>query len=175
MPASHSSAYAVCLTQTALRVLVVINIVFGVAVLLLLPLSFFWEPQLVANFQAKWPGTDGLVLLQRLRLLVLIGLPGFPIVHLLLQRLRAIVQSVRDRDPFVAENSERLRFMAWAMLAWQLMNLLFGVLARLWSPENARIEWSFSFAGWMSVLLLFVLAQVFEAGTRMRQDLEGTV
>ena len=175
MPASGSSTYALALTQTAVRVLTVINIVFGVLVLLLLPLSFAWEPQLVANFHAKWPSVDGHVLLQRLRVLVVIGLPGFPIVHLLLQRLRAIVQSVRDRDPFIAENSERLRFMAWAMLAWQVINLLFGVLARLWSPENARIESSFSFAGWMAVLLLFVLAQVFEAGTRMRQDLDGTV
>jgi hypothetical protein len=175
MPVPHSPVYALRLTQTALRALVVINIVFGLLVLALLPLSFVWQAQLVANFQAKWSSVDGLVLLQRLRLLVLIGLPGFPIVHLMLQRLRAVVQSVVERDPFRAENSGRLRFIAWAMFAWQLLNLLFGGLARLWSPENARIEWSVSFAGWMSVLLLFVLAQVFEAGTRMRQDLEGTI
>jgi hypothetical protein len=175
MPAPRSPVYALALTQTVLKALVVINALCGALVLLLLLLSFVWAPQLVTNFNAKWPTVDGLVLLQRLRLLVLIGLPGFPIVHLVLQRLRAIVQSVRDRDPFVAENSERLRFMAWAMLVWQLLSLLFGGFARLWSPEDARIEWSFSIMGWVTVLLLFVLAQVFEAGTRMRQDLEGTV
>ena len=175
MPASRSPDYALALTQTVLKVLVVINAVAGALVLLLLPLSFYWEPQLVSNFQAKWPSVDGHLLLQRLRLLVLIGLPGFPIVHLVLQRLRAIVQSVRDRDPFVAENSERLRFMAWAMLVWQLLGLAFWGLARLWSPETEHVESSFSIMGWVTVLLLFVLAQVFEAGTRMRQDLEGTV
>ena len=175
MPAPRSPVYALALTQTVLKALLVINAICGLLVLLLLLLSFVWEPQLVANFHAKWPSLDGLVLLQHLRVLVLIGLPGFPIAHLVLQRLRAIVQSVRDRDPFVAENSERLRYMAWAMLAWQMLNLVFGGFARLWSPEDARIDWSFSFMGWVAVLLLFVLAQVFEAGTRMRQDLEGTV
>jgi hypothetical protein len=175
MPASRAPVYALPLTRTALKVLVLINVVFGVLVLLLLPLSFAWQTQLVANFHAKWPGVDGLELLNRLRLLVLIGLPGFVIVHLVLRRLQAIVQSVQDRDPFVAENSERLRYIAWALLAWQLLRLLFGVLARWWSPENANIEWAFSFSGWMGVLLFFVLAQVFEVGTRMRQDLEGMV
>jgi hypothetical protein len=175
MPASRAPVYALPLTRTVLKVLVVVNIVCSVLVLLLLPLSFVWEPQLVANFHTKWPSVDGLQLLNRLRLLVVIGLPGFAIVHLMLQRLRAIVRTVQDSDPFVAENSERLRYMAWAMLVWQLLNLLFGVLARWWSPENDRIEWSFSLIGWVAVLLLFVLAQVFEAGTRMRQDLEGTV
>jgi hypothetical protein len=29
--------------------------------------------------------------------------------------------------------------------------------------------------GWLAVLLLFVLARVFDYGTRMRDDLEGTV
>jgi len=33
----------------------------------------------------------------------------------------------------------------------------------------------FSFAPWLAVLLLFVLARVFAEGARMRADLEGTV
>ena len=38
-----------------------------------------------------------------------------------------------------------------------------------------HIDWSFSFTPWVAVLLLFVLARVFEHGARMRADLEGTV
>src|SRR5262249_36474028 len=75
MPGSRSPDYALPLTQTVLKVLVVINIVSGVLVLLLLPMSFVWEPQLVSNFHTKWPSVDGLLLLNRLRVLVLIGLP----------------------------------------------------------------------------------------------------
>lgn len=37
------------------------------------------------------------------------------------------------------------------------------------------IGWSPSVDGWLSVLLLFILARVFDAGTKMRIDLEGTV
>lgn len=37
------------------------------------------------------------------------------------------------------------------------------------------IDWNFSLTRWLAVLLLFVLARVFEHGTRMRDELEGTV
>jgi hypothetical protein len=37
------------------------------------------------------------------------------------------------------------------------------------------IDWNFSVTPWLAVLLCFVLARVFEEGTRMREDLEGTV
>ena len=36
-------------------------------------------------------------------------------------------------------------------------------------------DWSFSLTPWLAVVLLFVLARVFDEGTRMRDDLEGTV
>jgi hypothetical protein len=38
-----------------------------------------------------------------------------------------------------------------------------------------RGDWSFSVTPWLAVLLLFVLAQVFGDGARMRDDLTGTV
>jgi hypothetical protein len=37
------------------------------------------------------------------------------------------------------------------------------------------IEAGFSINGWLAVLLTFLLARVFAQGTRMRDDLEGTV
>jgi hypothetical protein len=38
-----------------------------------------------------------------------------------------------------------------------------------------RINGNFQITGWLAILLMFVLAQVFLEGTRMREDLEGTV
>jgi hypothetical protein len=38
-----------------------------------------------------------------------------------------------------------------------------------------NISWGFSLTRWLAVLLLFVLARVFEQGARMREELEGTV
>jgi hypothetical protein len=37
------------------------------------------------------------------------------------------------------------------------------------------INWSFSLTRWIAVLLLFVLARVFEQGARMREELAGTI
>jgi hypothetical protein len=38
-----------------------------------------------------------------------------------------------------------------------------------------RTNGNFDLTGWLAILLLFVLAQVFREGTRRREDLEGTV
>ncbi|TMQ04231.1 MAG: DUF2975 domain-containing protein, partial [Deltaproteobacteria bacterium] len=38
-----------------------------------------------------------------------------------------------------------------------------------------HITGNFDLTGWLAILLLFVLAQVFLEGTRMREDLEGTI
>jgi len=43
---------------------------------------------------------------------------------------------------------------------------------QVWEPGKVD---AFSFAPWLAVLLLFVLAGVFAHGARMRADLEGTV
>jgi hypothetical protein len=57
------------------------------------------------------------------------------------------------------------------------LHLAVGAVAASASSKSQPldIDWSFSIAGWLAVLLLFVLARVFEHGTRMREDLEGTV
>jgi hypothetical protein len=38
-----------------------------------------------------------------------------------------------------------------------------------------HFKYDFSLTPWLAVLLLFVLARVFEQGAHMREDLEGTV
>ena len=47
-----------------------------------------------------------------------------------------------------------------------------AIAAAVWEP--GRFD-AFSFAPWLAVLLLFVLAGVFTHGARIREDLEGTV
>lgn len=95
-----------------------------------------------------------------------------PLAHVALTRLRAIVASVRAGDPFVADNARRLTAIAWSLLGIMICDLAFGILAM---RHDAQIGWSFSLTGWLAVLLLFVLARVFDHGTRLRDDVEGTV
>ena len=67
--------------------------------------------------------------------------------------------------------------IAIAVLALELLHLVVGVIVRsdTFAVLGIHIDWSFSFTPWVAVLLLFVLARVFEQGARMRADLEGTV
>jgi Protein of unknown function (DUF2975) len=112
-----------------------------------------------------------------MRLVMVIGIASAPLTHLLLTRLLAIIETVRDGDPFVAGNAARLQTTAWALLGLELLHLAVGAVAAAVSSasEPLDLNWSFSIAGWLAVLLLFVLARVFDHGTRMRDDLEGTV
>jgi hypothetical protein len=87
------------------------------------------------------------------------------------------VDTVGRSDPFVAENATRLRTIARAVLGMELLHLAIGAIAAGASTEAQALDldWSFSFTRWIAVLLLFVLARVFEHGALMRDDLQGTV
>ena len=89
--------------------------------------------------------------------------------------LMAVVETVRSGDPFVPENAVRLKTIAWCVLATQLLNLAYGMLAAAMNAAGSNIEWKFSLTGWLAVVLLFVLARVFEEGTQMRDDLEKMI
>ena len=84
---------------------------------------------------------------------------------------------MRDIDPFLPENAARLLAIAWAALGLEVLHLGVGVVRKMASSPSHPfdIDWEFSLTGWLAVLLLFVLARVFDQGTRMREDLEGVV
>ena len=111
------------------------------------------------------------------RLIMVIGIGSAALTHILLTRLLAIVETVRFGDPFVSGNAARLQTTAWALLGLELAHLAVGAIAAFVSSASQPldIDWNFSVTGWLAVLLLFLLARVFEHGTRMRDDLEGTV
>ena len=87
-----------------------------------------------------------------------------------LSRLLAIVETVRDGDPFVAENAERLQRIAWSVLGLEVLHIAIMTIATAVSIETTPIDikWRPNVARLVTVLLLFVLARVFEHGTRMR-------
>jgi len=109
--------------------------------------------------------------------IMMIGIGSAPLAHILLTRLLAIVESVRLGDPFVAGNAARLQTTAWALLGLEVLHLVVGAVAAVASTDAQPldVDWTFSVTGWLAVLLLFVLARVFDYGARMRDDLEGTV
>ena len=109
-------------------------------------------------------------------MIVILGLFAVPLGHLVLTRLLAIVNTVRAGDPFIPDNARRLTMIAWGLLGLQVIDLLFGAVAIGVNEGGGPLSgWTFNMTGWLAVLLLFVLARVFEQGARMRDDIEGTV
>ena len=173
---AQSSPGALGLSRTVLRILMTLNLLMGVGELALLVASVV-DPELLWRALVGFPAERIPSLALGLRTIVVLGIAAVPITHTVLARLLAIVDTVGVGDPFVVENAMRLQKIAWAVLALELLHLVVvAVAAGVSTPEvPIDIGWNFSVTRWLAVLLLFVLARVFEAGARMREELEGTV
>ena len=167
---------ALSLSRLFLRVLVVANVLYGLGIVVLLVSTLVAEGPVFRALGVK-PAEGADRMMRGMRLIAVVGLAGVPIGHLILTRLIAIVDTVRAGDPFIIANAQRLQNIAATLLGIQLLHLVIGfVIARTKSQvQQLDIDWSFSITPWLVVLLLFVLARVFEHGARMRADLEGTV
>ncbi|HET6763796.1 MAG TPA: DUF2975 domain-containing protein [Longimicrobiaceae bacterium] len=167
---------ALPVTRRVLKLLIRLNQVWGAAILVLLIASLVSEREVMTALGVR-PTAPNHGLVMVMRLIMVIGIAAAPITHAVLARLLAIVETVAGGDPFVAENAARLKGIAWALVGLELLHLAVGVVAAWLAGAGARIDlnWSFSVTGWLAVLLLFVLARVFEQGSHMRADLAGTV
>ena len=172
-PASSSAALPIA--YGVLRVLIVVNWLGGAAILALLLVSPN-EHWIMRAFDLA-PSPEAARLVMGLRAIAVLGLAAVPLNHAVLKRLLAIVETVRGGDPFVAANADRLQAIAWVLLALQLLSLVIAAIAKAVAIPGhpLDIDAGFSISGWLAVLLTFLLARVFAAGTLMREDLEGTV
>jgi hypothetical protein len=167
------NADALSVSHRVLRILITLNWVFGAGVLALLIWTFA-----AAGFVARALGTDDSPrALIGMRLIMVIGVVATPVTNAILTRLLSIVGTVRAGDPFVTENASRLQTIAWAVLALELSRLVVVGIANSVSTaaRPVHMDWNLSVTPWLAVLLLFVLARVFDHGARMREDLDGTV
>lgn len=173
MTRSYSAALPIA--YVVLRVLIVLNWVMAAGILVLLLLSPN-EQWIMSAFELS-PSPEADRLIMGLRAIAVLGLVAIPLNHLVLARLAAMVGTVRVGDPFVAANALRLRAIAWALLALQLLALVIGAIGEAVSTpaHPVDLDAGFSVNGWLAVLLTFVLARVFAEGTMMREELEGTV
>ena len=169
---TRTSAHALAAARPVIQTLIVLNALYALVIAGLLGYSFFVEgwPQRPLGFDLVSAHPQAGL---GLRAIVVVGLFGAAIVHAILRRLLAIVDTVRVGDPFILENARRLEVIAWGVAALEGLRLVVAAIAAaVW--ESGKVD-AFSFAPWLAVLLLFVLAGVFAHGARMRADLEGTV
>lgn len=171
MTQPHPDALSV--SRKALRILITVNWLFGAAVFAMLIATFVAEAWMMRALGAD----DNPHLLLGMRLIMVVGIAAVPIANVVFSRLLSIVETVRAGDPFVTENASRLQTIAWAVLALELSRLIVVGIAKSVSSaaRPIHIDLNLSVTPWLAVLLLFVLARVFDHGARMREDLDGTV
>jgi hypothetical protein len=163
-------------SRKVLRILIKLNWLVGALILALLVVSLI-APEFVMRGLGIASTATNAPLVLGMRLIMVIGIVATPITHNVLARLLAIVDTVSVGDPFVVENADRLQKIAWSVLALEVLHLGVIAVAALVSTPTTPLDMgsSLSVTRWLAVLLLFVLARVFEQGARMRADLEGTV
>ena len=159
-----------------LRLLIVLNWVYGAIVLAIL-VGLFTAGQWTLTALGVSAAAQSGALLDGMRAIAALGLVCVPLNLATLRRLLAMVQTVRAGNPFVAANAARLQAIAWLLVGQQVLGIAVGLVARAVSTpaHQLHLDAGFSPSGWLAVVLTFVLARVFAEGTRMRDDLEGTV
>jgi hypothetical protein len=170
-----SPSAALPIAHFVLRILTVGNWISGLGILALLFVTPY-EEWIISALKIP-PSLDATRVIVGMRGIMIAGLVGVGANYVILKRLLAIVDTVRAGDPFIAANAPRLQAIAWGLLALQLVGMVIDGIAKAISTPAHPIELDagFSINGWLAVLLTFVLARVFAAGTSMRDDLEGTI
>mgnify|MGYP001600740472 CR=1 FL=1 len=177
---TQSNPYELDLSRKILRVLLVLNPIFGLFILVLLVASIVAEPFMIRALiheHGAAHAVENSSLISGMRWIMVLGIAAVGITQIALKRLTAIVETVSKGDPFVILNAERIKTIAWSALILEVLHFIIGMIARGVSTAThpLDIDLKFNFTRWLVVLFLFVLARVFEQGARMREDLEGTV
>ena len=147
-----------------------------VLALVAVALPFYWT-EAAQQIAIGKPMLDTAALYPWIYVVFALGLVALGLIWTIMQKLRAIVGSVALGDPFAMANAVRLKAIGWLMIALQLIGIPLAVAAGKAADlfgEN-DVGFDFSLNAVLSILLVFVLAGVFEQGAKMREELEGTV
>jgi hypothetical protein len=159
-----------------LGLLIKLNVILGILIFALLISSLIARGP-VMRALGMIPTPDSGRLIFGMRGIMVIGILAAPVLHLIYTRLLTIVETVKAGDPFISENAGRLQTIAWAIVGLELMHVGVVILANgvTVGAQKVDIGSKFSVTPWLTILLLFVLARVFDQGARMRDELAGTV
>lgn len=173
---SRNQSAVLPIAYVVVRILIVLNWLYGACLVALLSYSFIDEAFFMRALKLGSPA-DNPSLVMGIRAIAALGILTVPINLAMLRRMLAMIHTVRAGNPFVAANAYRLNAIAWLLLALQLVSFVIAMIGKaVSSPEHPlHLDAGFSPGGWLAVILTFLLARVFAEGTLMHEDLEGTV
>ena len=110
-----------------------------------------------------------------LGIFVLFGVVGAGLIQ-----LRRFLRSIRQGQPFIAANAQRLRSLAWLIqvggAAYGGLYLLIGALVRQEIPEfNFRLPLNVPLIALFFSMVIFIIAEVFRIGVQMQEEQDLTV
>ncbi len=91
-------------------------------------------------------------------------------------RLRRVFGTLTLGDPFHPDNVSRLRVIGLALIGLELMGYLLRMtLAFVFPGRVGSGGLTLNLTAWFAILVVFVLAEVFREGARLRRDAELTI
>lgn len=164
---------------------IIMQIACGIAAIALaiaIPVLLLFQGRIAAEIAVELGEQAGEFPLMSIMALLAVVAIAVVLIYLFFDRLRRIIGTVGDGDPFAPANAERLSAMAWLLLGVQIVMVpvaAIGLSIVEWADEVGQEGITFDagldLTGILMVIVLFILARVFRIGAAMREDLEGTV
>jgi hypothetical protein len=147
--------------------------VAAVTLMVIAALLFTFNPALLddvslstGQLAARWPAVTGGLAAASLYMAGVLVIVGC---------LRRIFATLTAGDPFHPDNVRRLRLIGVMLAALELGRYAVWAIGAWLLPGVAKAEPNMSLTAWFSVLVVFVLAEVFREGARLRREAELTI
>ncbi|MDP1630156.1 MAG: DUF2975 domain-containing protein [Caulobacter sp.] len=89
--------------------------------------------------------------------------------------LRRVFATLTGGDPFHPDNIRRLRFIGFVLAGMELARHAFQAILGQMGAGAEKGDDGVSVTAWFAVLVIFVLAEVFREGARLRHEAELTI
>jgi Protein of unknown function (DUF2975) len=157
-------------------ILIMVGVVGALIAGVCIILPFFWT-EAVAELAQSNPGLEAANILPSLLTVFALGIVALGLIWTIMRKLLSVVNSVEDGNPFIVANALRLKAIGWLMVALQLIGIPLAIVAGKTADLFGESDTGFNFSlnGILAILLVFILAGIFERGAEMREELEGTV
>lgn len=97
------------------------------------------------------------------------------IIQFVVARLRRLFSTLTAGDPFHPDNVRRLRAIGVGLAALESASVLGHVAAPVLLTGAMRVAPPLDVTSWFAVIVVFVLAEVFREGARLRREAELTI
>jgi hypothetical protein len=176
-PGSVSSFLKIILDVTLIVLWIVIG---GVVLVAAIGLVVSFNPDLLGSISIGVDGAGGaLDQLIHKRSSIVSGFLAAGVylagVLIIVATLRRISMTLTVGDPFHPDNIARLRLIGLMLAALELGRYAIWAISLWLLPNVQKVRPDMSVTAWFSVLVVFVLAEVFREGARLRREAELTI